>query len=195
MPLSKMRVYELAKLLEMNNKDLLTLLEKVSVPVKSHMSTIDDDAIQLVEEEVEKSKKKKTSSGKSAPAKAEPEKKAPAPKEAPAETGPKAPIEFADFQKLDLRIGTILAAEQHPNADKLLRFDVDLGEEKPRQIVSGIAAHFKPEDLVGRKVVVVANLPPRKLRGLESQGMILTAEFDGGLSLLTADAPSGSSIA
>ena len=97
--------------------------------------------------------------------------------------------------KLDLRIGTILAAEQHPNADKLLRFDVDLGEEKPRQIVSGIAAHFKPEDLVGRKVVVVANLPPRKLRGLESQGMILTAEFDGGLSLLTADAPSGSSIA
>ena len=130
-----------------------------------------------------------------APARPKKEKKAPAPKEAPAETGPKAPIEFADFQKLDLRIGTILAAEQHPNADKLLRFDVDLGEEKPRQIVSGIAAHFKPEDLVGRKVVVVANLPPRKLRGLESQGMILTAEFDGGLSLLTADAPSGSSIA
>ncbi|WP_294445370.1 methionine--tRNA ligase [uncultured Mailhella sp.] len=130
-----------------------------------------------------------------APAKPKKEKKAPAPKAAPAETGPKAPIEFTDFQKLDLRIGTILAAEQHPNADKLLRFDVDLGEEKPRQIVSGIAAHFKPEDLVGRKVVVVANLPPRKLRGLESQGMILTAEFDGGLSLLTADAPSGSSIA
>ena len=130
-----------------------------------------------------------------APAKPKKEKKAPAPKEAPAEAGPKAPIEFADFQKLDLRIGTILAAEQHPNADKLLRFDVDLGEEKPRQIVSGIAAHFKPEDLVGKKVVVVANLPPRKLRGLESQGMILTAEFDGGLSLLTADAPSGSSIA
>ena len=130
-----------------------------------------------------------------APAKPKKEKKAAAPKPAPAETGPKAPIEFADFQKLDLRVGTILAAEQHPNADKLLRFDVDLGEEKPRQIVSGIAAHFKPEDLVGRKVVVVANLPPRKLRGLESQGMILTAEFDGGLSLLTAEAPSGSSIA
>lgn len=104
-------------------------------------------------------------------------------------------IEFSDFQKLDLRIGTILAAEQHPNADKLLLFDVDLGEEKPRQIVSGIAAHFKPEELTGRKVVVVANLPPRKLRGLESQGMILTAEFAGGLSLLTADAPSGSGVA
>ena len=89
--MSKMRGYELAKLLEMNNKDLLTLLEKVSVPVKSHMSTIDDDAIQLVEEEVEKSKKKKTSSGKSAPAKAEPEKKAPAPKAGKGESKTPAP--------------------------------------------------------------------------------------------------------
>ncbi len=130
-----------------------------------------------------------------APAKPKKEKKPAAPKPAPAETGPKAPIEFADFQKLDLRVGVILTARQHPNADKLLCFDVDLGEEKPRQIVSGIAAHFKPEELVGRKVVVVANLPPRKLRGEESQGMILTAEFEGGLSLLTAEAPGGSSIA
>ena len=132
-----------------------------------------------------------------APAKPKKEKKA-APKEAPKEepkAEAKAPIEFADFQKLDLRVGHILSARQHPNADKLLCFEVDLGEEKPRQIVSGIAAHFKPEDLVGRNVVVVANLPPRKLRGVESQGMILTAEFEGGLSLLTADAPGGSSIA
>ncbi len=136
------------------------------------------------------------------PAKPKKEKKA---KEAPKQEAPKAEaapaegakpfIEFADFQKLDLRVGTIIAAEQHPNADKLLRFDVDLGEDKPRQICSGIAAHFKPEDLVGAKVVVVANLPPRKLRGLESQGMILTAEFGDKLTLLTADAPSGSSIA
>lgn len=132
-----------------------------------------------------------------APAKPRKEKKA-APKEAPKEepkAEAKAPIEFADFQKLDLRVGHILSARQHPNADKLLCFEVDLGEEKPRQIVSGIAAHFKPEELVGRNVVVVANLPPRKLRGVESQGMILTAEFEGGLSLLTADAPGGSSIA
>lgn len=93
MPLSKMRVYELAKLLEMNNKDLLTLLEKVNVSVKSHMSTIDDDAIQLVEEEIEKSKKKKSPSGKSAPAKAEPEKKAPAPKAEKAESKTPAPAE------------------------------------------------------------------------------------------------------
>ena len=64
-------------------------------------------------------------------------------------------IEFADFQKLDLRVGTIIAAEQHPDADKLLRFDVDLGEEKPRQIISGIAEFFNPAELVGKKVVVV----------------------------------------
>lgn len=106
----------------------------------------------------------------------------------------KAPIEFADFQKLDLRVGTILAAEQHPNADKLLRFDVDLGEDKPRQIVSGIAAYFQPETLVGKQVIVVANLPPRKLRGLESQGMILTAESAEGLALLTAPAPNGATV-
>ncbi len=133
------------------------------------------------------------------PAKQKKEKKAPAPREAPAKAPAapeaKAPIEFSDFTKLDLRIGTILAAEQHPNADKLLRFDVDLGEDKPRQIVSGIAAHFKPEELIGKKVVVVANLPPRKLRGIESQGMILTAESEGKLSLLTADAESGSPVA
>lgn len=103
-------------------------------------------------------------------------------------------IEFADFQKLDLRVGTIIAAEQHPDADKLLRFDVDLGEEKPRQIISGIAEFFNPAELAGKKVVVVANLPPRKLRGLVSHGMILTAEKDGHLSLLTSVAPNGSKI-
>ncbi len=103
-------------------------------------------------------------------------------------------IEFADFQKLDLRVGTIIAAEQHPDADKLLRFDVDLGEKKPRQIISGIAEFFNPAELVGKKVVVVANLPPRKLRGLVSHGMILTAEKDEHLSLLTSVAPNGSKI-
>ena len=104
-------------------------------------------------------------------------------------------IEFADFQKLDLRVGTILTAEQHPDADKLLKFEVDLGEEKPRQIISGIAKFFNPIELIGQKVVVVANLPPRKLRGLESQGMILTAEKGAHLSLLSSVAPNGSKIA
>lgn len=89
-------------------------------------------------------------------------------------------IQFEDFDKIDLRVGTILSAEKHPKADKLLVFQVKMGTEK-RQIISGVAAHFKPEECVGKKVVVVANLKPRKLRGLESKGMILFAdnEIDG----------------
>ena len=68
-------------------------------------------------------------------------------------------------------------------------FKIDLGEDAPRQILSGIAEYFKPEDLVGRQVVVVANLPPRTIRGLESQGMILTANKADGLELLSASGP------
>ncbi len=95
-------------------------------------------------------------------------------------------IEFSDFQKLDLRVGVILEASKHPDADKLLAFKVDLGEAEPRGIVSGIAMHFKPEELVGKQVIVVANLPPRKIRGIMSKGMILTAGDDeNGLTLLT----------
>lgn len=84
-------------------------------------------------------------------------------------------IEYDDFDKLDLRVGTILSAQKHPKADKLLVFQVKMGTET-RQIVSGVAEHFKPEECVGQKVVVVANLKPRKLRGLESKGMILFAD-------------------
>ncbi len=84
-------------------------------------------------------------------------------------------IEYDDFAKLDLRVGTILSAEKHPKADKLLVFQVKMGTEK-RQIISGVAEYFKPEDCVGKKVTVVANLKPRKLRGLESKGMILFAD-------------------
>lgn len=98
-------------------------------------------------------------------------------------------IEYNDFQKLDILVGTVIAAEQHPNADKLLRLEIDLGEHKPRQIVSGIASYFKPESLVGKQVAVVANLAPRMLRGLESQGMILTAPAAEGLTLLTVSGP------
>ena len=89
-------------------------------------------------------------------------------------------IVYEDFDKLDLRVGTILSAEKHPKADKLLVFQVKMGTEK-RQIVSGVAEYFKPEDCVGQKVVVVANLKPRKLRGIESKGMLLFAdnEVDG----------------
>ena len=88
-------------------------------------------------------------------------------------------IQYEDFAKLDFRTGTITTAEAVPKADKLLKLTVDLGSEQ-RTIVSGIAQFFKPEELPGQPVVVVANLAPRKLRGIESQGMILMAENDKG---------------
>ena len=92
-------------------------------------------------------------------------------------------IVYDDFDKLDLRIGTILSAEKVQKADKLLKLEVDLGFEK-RTIVSGIAQHFTPEGLLNKQVIVVANLAPRKMRGIESQGMILTAEEPGGKLIL-----------
>jgi methionyl-tRNA synthetase len=96
----------------------------------------------------------------------------------PAEVVPattKAEIVFDDFAKIDLRVGTIIAAEKVEKADKLLKLEVDLGFEK-RIIVSGIALHFTPAEIVGNQVVVVVNLAPRKMRGIESNGMILMAE-------------------
>jgi methionyl-tRNA synthetase len=99
----------------------------------------------------------------------------------------KSEIVYDDFGKLDLRIGTITTAEKVEKADKLLRLQVDLGFET-RTIVSGIAQHFSPESLINKQVIVVANLAPRKMRGIESQGMILTAEQpDGKLILVNPD--------
>jgi methionyl-tRNA synthetase len=91
----------------------------------------------------------------------------------------KAEITFDDFEKMDIRVGTILTAEKVEKADKLLKLSVDLGFET-RTIVSGIAAHFKPEDIIGQQVSVLANLAPRKIRGVESKGMILLAEDETG---------------
>ena len=88
-------------------------------------------------------------------------------------------ITIDDFLKVELRVGEITVAERIPNADKLLRFEIDLGEEQPRQILAGLAEYYDPEKLIGRKVVVVANLKPRKMRGLESQGMICAASLTG----------------
>ena len=88
-------------------------------------------------------------------------------------------ITFDDFQKIDLRTGTILTAEKMKKSKKLLKLTVDLGFEK-RTIVSGIAEFYKAEAVVGQQVVVVANLAPKKLRGVESQGMILMAENEEG---------------
>lgn len=107
---------------------------------------------------------------------------------APATESLKTEIVYDDFGKLDLRIATVTAAEKVAKADKLLKLQVDLGFET-RTIVSGIAQHFDPETLVGKQVIVVANLAPRKMRGIESQGMILTAEQpDGKLILVNPDA-------
>jgi len=99
--------------------------------------------------------------------------------EAPSLPEQKAEIVYDDFAKMDLRVGTIVSAEKVEKADKLLKLEVDLGYEK-RTVVSGIAQHFKPEEIVGRQVVVVANLAPRKMRGIESKGMILMAEDNQG---------------
>ncbi|HPH84392.1 MAG TPA: methionine--tRNA ligase [Ferruginibacter sp.] len=97
-----------------------------------------------------------------------------------AETKPvKAEIQFDDFAKIDLKVGTILSAEKVEKADKLLKLEVDLGFEK-RTIVSGIALHFEPTAIIGKQVVVVTNLAPRKMRGIESNGMILMAENAAG---------------
>ncbi|MBO9730413.1 MAG: methionine--tRNA ligase [Chitinophaga sp.] len=89
-------------------------------------------------------------------------------------------IQYDDFAKLDLRVGTILQAEKVAKADKLLKLLVDIGTEQ-RTVVSGIAMHFAPEDIIGKQVTLVANLAPRKMRGIESQGMILMAEDNGKL--------------
>ncbi|MGH9838715.1 MAG: methionine--tRNA ligase [Blastocatellia bacterium] len=86
-------------------------------------------------------------------------------------------IGIEDFLKVELRVGEIKTADRVPKADKLLRFTIDLGEAEPRQILAGVAQYYEPEKLIGRKVIVVANLAPRKLRGLESQGMILAASI------------------
>ncbi|MEK9200284.1 methionine--tRNA ligase [Ureibacillus sp. 179-F W5.1 NHS] len=95
-------------------------------------------------------------------------------------------ISIDDFMKIDLRVATVTACEPIPKADKLLKLQVDLGYEQ-RQVVSGIAQYYKPEELVGQKVIVVANLKPVKLRGELSQGMILAGSHDGVLTLATVD--------
>jgi methionyl-tRNA synthetase len=95
-------------------------------------------------------------------------------------------ITIDQFRAIELRIGTVLTAEPHPNADRLLVLRVDVGGEE-RQLVAGIRAHYEPAVLVGRQVVVVANLEPAKLRGVESQGMVLAAASGDDVVLLRPD--------
>ena len=111
-------------------------------------------------------------------------------------------IPFDDFIKLDLRVATIKHAELHPNADRLLKIQLDDGTEEGRQVCAGIRAWYDPESLIGRQVIIVANLEPRKIRGEMSQGMILAAsdageaEDDRNVVIITMDKPvkSGSSV-
>jgi methionine--tRNA ligase beta chain len=95
-------------------------------------------------------------------------------------------ITFSDFSKLELKIGTIKSAEKVEGSDKLMKLEIDLGDET-RQLVAGVAEWYSPKDLKGKQIPVLANLEPKKFRGIESQGMILAAEHDGKAILLHPD--------
>ncbi|MGI8656886.1 MAG: methionine--tRNA ligase [Pyrinomonadaceae bacterium] len=107
-------------------------------------------------------------------------------------------IAIEDFAKVELRVGEILTAERVPKSDKLLRFTIDIGEAQPRQVLAGIAEYYEPEKMIGRKVIVVANLKPRKLRGFESQGMVVAASYgeEGRpvIATFTEDVPNGARL-
>jgi methionyl-tRNA synthetase len=132
---------------------------------------------------------------------AKPEEAAPPVSVAPAVQATAAPVEAAkisidDFSKIELRVGIVKVAERVPKADKLLRLEIDIGTEV-RQVLAGIAEAYAPETLVGRKVVIVANLAPRKLRGMESNGMIVAASLEGGKPVLAGfleDVPVGARL-
>jgi methionyl-tRNA synthetase len=120
------------------------------------------------------------------------------PPEAPGKEIADGLIEITDFAKVEMRVGEVRTAERIPKADKLLLISVDIGEEKPRQILAGIAQYYEPEKLIGRKIVVVANLKPRKLRGYESQGMLLAAsvgeEGKPVIATFAEDVPNGARL-
>ena len=106
-------------------------------------------------------------------------------------------IAIDDVMKVDLRVGLVLFAERVKNSDKLMHMKVDIGEAEPRTIVAGIAEAYTPEQLLHRKVVIVANLQPRKLKGIESNGMIVAASVEGGKPVLAGfheDIPVGARL-
>lgn len=113
------------------------------------------------------------------------------PENVPLELKPE--IQFEDFDKIDLRVGKIISAEKHPDADKLLVFQVKMDTEV-RQVISGVAKDFSPEEMIGKKVIVVANLKPRKLRGMESKGMLLFAENGKKYEIVSTEAPDGNQV-
>jgi len=106
-------------------------------------------------------------------------------------------ISFDDFLKVKMRVGKVVEAADHPNADKLIVLKVDLGNEQ-RQIVAGLKGYYTPEQLIGRNLIIVANLAPRMMRGVESQGMLLAASSADRAQVITlttaADIPPGSAV-
>src|SRR3984885_4216438 len=105
-------------------------------------------------------------------------------------------ISYDDFAKLDIRVGTVIAAELVPETDKLIKCTIDFGEFGQRTIVSGIAEWKKPEELVGKRLPYIVNLAPRMLRGVESQGMLLATSDENGVALLQPerDVPPGTKL-
>ncbi len=135
-----------------------------------------------------------------APASADtkPEPPMPGATEADAVEGVTSFIEIGDFAKVEMKVGEVLTAGRIPKADKLLLLTIDVGEAQPRQVLAGIAQYYEPETLIGKKVVVVANLKPRKLRGYESQGMVVAASIGAEgrpvIATFTEDVPNGARL-
>ncbi len=104
-------------------------------------------------------------------------------------------VKFEQFKEIELKVAKILEAERVENSEKLLKLKIDVGEENPRQLVAGIGKIYAPEEIIGREIIVVANLEPRMLMGLESQGMLLAASDDGPVLLRPdREVPPGSTI-
>ena len=112
-----------------------------------------------------------------------------APASGPGQPPAAAPLTIDEFQRLALRVGVVTAAEDHPNADRLLVLTVDVGEGAPRRLVAGIKGSYQAADLIGKQVVVVANMKPATLRGVESQGMVLAASDGASIVLISPERP------
>ncbi len=104
-------------------------------------------------------------------------------------------VSFSDFSRIDIRVGKVLSVKDHPDADRLYVLEVDIGD-KVIQLVAGLKKHYTPDELMGRNIIVLANLEPRVLRGIESQGMLLAAQSEETVSILNPDreVPAGSKI-
>jgi methionyl-tRNA synthetase len=176
----------------------LASIPTVRVEPSPGSPTLDKPAEQADTSAPEAGPKPVTGAPPSAPAAAPKAATSAAPAAAPAPPGQIAPsqITIDDFTKIELRVAQVKVAERVPKADKLLRLEVDLGTET-RQILAGIAESYEPESLIGRKVIVVANLAPRKMRGLESNGMLLAGSLEGGKATLASfleDVPLGAKV-